>query len=672
MSQYTKNESYDRRQGGCKGYQSTAQDYHGNDGDTYAFIGTSIELNENRRVDGDKFVPAWRQEARDERGRRRFHGAFTGGFSAGYFNTVGSKEGWAPSEVAPTKEGRKETIIRKPEDYMDEEDLEDIRRSKETVAVHADDEDFSSMEAKRRALASLPNAIGAAPDSLLDLFIEQPKEALGATILKQMGWKPGYGIGPRRPQENPHKTYLGEASGISYTGMKTLLVPPPDTPLVVFSPQSHKEGVNLVPNAQDTKSQEVRSQLNSYLTHAQEHTTKTSRDGDYDPYSGPTKNSYNQTIVDVDADDDCIVLHRKKRRPPPPATASQPVFPSALQTNIRAVCHDGKPPLATFVLATLAYQEEWHEPIAVPSGFKPMHHFSRPKPDSTVPAQGPTFQGLASEARGALLGEAKTERSIFDFLSEKSKERIAMFARVAKEPPPPTAMDGALDLQLVLSHAMLDVASAQAALKGFVPFGDIPAKQERYKALLRFFSKESKLPPAWPQGTSMEDKIQEIKDFQKAAQLFRPLSNLMASKFVTATGADSLTTTKPGLTMVPAQTPDIAPMQVVKAVPQTPAQLGMFGRLTRTVVDFFPSRLLLKRFAIVDPHPGRASNQSNYQTSTAAAQKPALDPSSILPHFASSENAQEREVTPEPSLPDAPRPPNDLFKAIFGTDIDSD
>ena len=27
------------------------------------------------------------------KGRRRFHGAFTGGFSAGYFNTVGSEEG---------------------------------------------------------------------------------------------------------------------------------------------------------------------------------------------------------------------------------------------------------------------------------------------------------------------------------------------------------------------------------------------------------------------------------------------------------------------------------------------------------------------------------------------------------------------------------------------------
>ena len=29
-------------------------------------------------------------------GKRRFHGAFTGGFSAGHWNTVGTEEGWAP------------------------------------------------------------------------------------------------------------------------------------------------------------------------------------------------------------------------------------------------------------------------------------------------------------------------------------------------------------------------------------------------------------------------------------------------------------------------------------------------------------------------------------------------------------------------------------------------
>ena len=47
----------------------------------------------------------------------RFHGAFTGGFSAGYFNTVGSKEGWKPSEDA-----RREQRL---EDFMDEQDHEE-------------------------------------------------------------------------------------------------------------------------------------------------------------------------------------------------------------------------------------------------------------------------------------------------------------------------------------------------------------------------------------------------------------------------------------------------------------------------------------------------------------------------------------------------------------------
>lgn len=41
-----------------------------------------------------KPVPLHEQTVKDEKGRYlRFHGAFTGGFSAGYFNTVGTKEG---------------------------------------------------------------------------------------------------------------------------------------------------------------------------------------------------------------------------------------------------------------------------------------------------------------------------------------------------------------------------------------------------------------------------------------------------------------------------------------------------------------------------------------------------------------------------------------------------
>jgi len=40
-------------------------------------------LDRDSRDDGS-YVPVWKQEVLDDRGRKRLHGAFTGGFSAGY------------------------------------------------------------------------------------------------------------------------------------------------------------------------------------------------------------------------------------------------------------------------------------------------------------------------------------------------------------------------------------------------------------------------------------------------------------------------------------------------------------------------------------------------------------------------------------------------------------
>jgi G patch domain-containing protein 1 len=49
----------------------------------YALFGTPLPpLSSDVRDDGS-FVPVWQQEVRDERGLKRLHGAFTGGFSAG-------------------------------------------------------------------------------------------------------------------------------------------------------------------------------------------------------------------------------------------------------------------------------------------------------------------------------------------------------------------------------------------------------------------------------------------------------------------------------------------------------------------------------------------------------------------------------------------------------------
>lgn len=50
-----------------------------------------------------KFQQPADQYAVDAHGRRRFHGAFTGGFSAGFGNTVGTPEGWAPASFKSSR-----------------------------------------------------------------------------------------------------------------------------------------------------------------------------------------------------------------------------------------------------------------------------------------------------------------------------------------------------------------------------------------------------------------------------------------------------------------------------------------------------------------------------------------------------------------------------------------
>lgn len=61
----------------------------------------------------------------DEQGRRRFHGAFTGGFSAGHFNTVGSVEGFQPTRFVSSRESRADfkSVRQTAASFMDEEDM---------------------------------------------------------------------------------------------------------------------------------------------------------------------------------------------------------------------------------------------------------------------------------------------------------------------------------------------------------------------------------------------------------------------------------------------------------------------------------------------------------------------------------------------------------------------
>lgn len=51
----------------------------------------------------------------------RFHGAFTGGFSAGYFNSVGSAEGFTPATFTSSRNDRHKPAAMGVQHFMDEE-----------------------------------------------------------------------------------------------------------------------------------------------------------------------------------------------------------------------------------------------------------------------------------------------------------------------------------------------------------------------------------------------------------------------------------------------------------------------------------------------------------------------------------------------------------------------
>lgn len=119
------------------------------------------------------------QTVRDSSGRQRFHGAFTGGFSAGYFNTVDSIEGFQPKTFVSHRgsrlqHGKSQTFSHKPEDYMDEEDLGEfgIAPKKIRVASHY----FSAEDDEKP---------GSSVNSALTNLLKPVSISIGKQILEQ-------------------------------------------------------------------------------------------------------------------------------------------------------------------------------------------------------------------------------------------------------------------------------------------------------------------------------------------------------------------------------------------------------------------------------------------------------------------------------------------------------
>lgn len=100
------------------------------------------------------------QTVRDSFGRQRFHGAFTGGYSAGYFNTVDTAEGFRPKSFISrrgdrTRAEESQQFSHKPEDYMDDEDFGEFGIAPKKIRVTSE---YSNIEHERPS-SSLSSAL---------------------------------------------------------------------------------------------------------------------------------------------------------------------------------------------------------------------------------------------------------------------------------------------------------------------------------------------------------------------------------------------------------------------------------------------------------------------------------------------------------------------------------
>ncbi|KAG5942247.1 hypothetical protein E4U59_001240 [Claviceps monticola] len=610
----------------------------------YALFGTPLPDETDARDDGS-YLPLWKQEVRDEKGRRRLHGAFTGGWSAGYFNTVGSKEGWTPSTFVSSRTNKQKdgttpaTIQQRAEEYMDEEDLADAAEA-QTLQIGGTFAGLGASTAQDSTRAS----------SIIGLF-RASGDTKGLQLLRKMGWKDGQGIGPK-VRRNARLELGNNAPEPDAT---TYMFAPDDSQVVQFTAKTDRKGLGhqgesklqgLTRKAESDKDDSdnddynMQKQGNGLSLFGNDKKKTKPRTGAFgvgvlndtgsdeeDPYEMGPKIRYNRVMGG-----DKKKNKQKVKAAINPSLQKAPVFRSKMARSGDSLrrCHDGCLALDGFVLAKvvedLAALLTQYAPPSVPDGWKSSRDTSAkggPSSTYTSTADAAKASTLDPRSRAALLGEkALPGKSVFDFLSKAARDKLAAVSGNPNLPPGLGELpaghtpisDDERRQKLWKQVPKLDQQSAEAALSRSSggPYADNEAKRDRYrKYLLSQANPGHPLPDKSPSATD-EEYIREANEFYNCGRIFKPMTGFMASRFTTSktildpsTGTTTTTTTtnmdrnsQAGLL----STPESKKMDPAEEA----AKMGMFGAMTRSVADFYPTRLLCKRFNVrvpVHSHP---------------------------------------------------------------------
>lgn len=612
----------------------------------YVIYGTPLPpLDPDTRDDGS-YVPVWKQEVTDEQGRKRLHGAFTGGFSAGYFNTVGSKEGWTPSTFVSSRTNRKKDAPpaqQRPEDFMDEEDKAEAEEARNLQTADA--------------FAGLGSTAGqrSQDDTFMDI-LKTSGETMGVTLLKKMGWREGQGVGPKVRRKARLDEDL-EPGGES--GQQMHLFAPENSSMISFIRKNDRKGLGFegeerlsdgrnvagsTKPADSATDEEDTTAFGALTNGSKTKKKKQERKGgfgigilndngsdDEDPYQMGPSISYNRIIGGDKTKKKKLGASRSSANP---LLNSKPVFISK-KTGVGKAsagfrrCHDGRLPLDGFVLSSnldplssILSQDGKFPPPKIPPDWKSSKTPSNP--NITASAQS-TYQSpatiaaaskLSPKSRAALLGETVLPgKSVFDYLNPNARARIAS---ATNNPNLPPAL-GEANAHLSSSHpktlsSLIPSLAKEIALTalsrgtaGWMPYAEDPSKRSRYRLFLEIragLRPEGTLPDRAP-GASNDDWANEMNEFAHAAQIFKPVTGIMASRFTSSSSAPKLASDNVKLDSSAGVEGDPQLLTQPAAKAKTPAEeaaaVGMYGPLTRSKENFYPTRLLCKRFNIKPP-----------------------------------------------------------------------
>ncbi|KAM0341861.1 hypothetical protein ACHAPU_009797 [Fusarium lateritium] len=589
----------------------------------FATFGTPLPDDPDTRDDGS-FVPVWKQEVRDERGRKRLHGAFTGGWSAGYFNTVGSKEGWTPSTFVSSRNNRQKPEAtqtqQRAEVYMDEEDLADAAEAQKVQTSQA----FAGLGSSNQYVNS---------GGLMGL-LRAEGDTVGLKLLRRMGWKDGQGIGPK--VRRGARLELGDKS-VEVT--ETHLFAPENARMIQFVRKNDRKGLghdgetkltslNPITAAADEGEDEEEDDsapdagLRSMsLLSSRKPKAKTGRGGigvgilndngsdEEDPYEMGPKIRYNRIV----GGDKKKKKARKANAAVNPALKNAPVFVSrtARAGNGLGRCFDGRLPLDGFVLAKITEDLSnlllEYAPPPVPEGWVSSKVSSNRTIDSDYKSTADAAKASIHDAksRAALLGEKSLPgKSVFDYITSSARDRLATASgnktlpQGLGEVPEGYSMPEEERQQAVWDAApILDRETAVAATsRGSTgPYADNEEKKARYRTYLEHFATGTQPLPSKPKGMAYDDFARELSEFHNCARIFKPMTGFMASRFTTAKKPTTVSAND-------SETGLISNPELKAADPaEEAAKVGMYGKMTRTSEDFYPTRLLCKRFNVRPP-----------------------------------------------------------------------